>query len=202
MEDHILAGHIGLKFALQGDLDGGRYLEPSKAGSHAGGHVGGAHTSGEHAHCAVGAGMGICADHTLAGGGEALFRQQGMLHAHTPHIIEVGDVEPLGKRPGLGTQLSGLDILTGGGVIQHQGDFVLVKYLGQPRLIELRDCHRGGNIVAQHQIQLGLHQLAGYNVVQAGMLGQDLLRHGHSHGWVPPSVLVKKRIPHRVVKRM
>ena len=126
--------------------------------------------------------MGIGADHALAGGGQALFRQQGVLHTHAAHIIEVGDVKPFGKLPGLGTQLSGLDILTWGGVIQHQGDLVLVKHLGQPRLVELRDGYRGGNVVAQHHIQFSLYQLARDNMIQAGVLGQDLLSHGHSHG--------------------
>ena len=186
VEDHILTGDTGLELAFQSHLDGGGNAEPGQAGGHAGGHVGGAHAGGEHAHRAVGAGVGVGADHTLAGGGEALLGQQGVLHPHAAHVVEVGDVEPLGKLPHLGAELGGLDILAGGVVIQHQGDPVLVEYLGQPGLIEFRNRHRGGDVVAQHQIQLGLHQLAGDNVVQAGMLGQDLLGHGHSHLWVPP----------------
>lgn len=43
------------------------------------------------------------------------------------HIVEVGDVVLVGKVPADGAQLGGLDVLTRGGVVQHNGDFVLVK---------------------------------------------------------------------------
>ena len=59
-------------------------------------------------------------------------------------------------------------------MIQNQRDLFPVEHLGQPRLVELGDGHRGGDIVAQHQIQLALHQLAGDNMLQAGVPGQDL----------------------------
>ena len=37
----------------------------------------------------------------------------------------------------LGAKLGGLDVLAGGVVIQYDGDFVLVKNLGQARLLKL-----------------------------------------------------------------
>ena len=104
--------------------------------------------------------------------------------------------------PHLGAELGGLDVLAGGVVIQNQRDLFPVEHLGQPRLVELGDGHRGGDIVAQHQIQLALHQLAGDNMLQAGVPGQDLLGHGHSHGWVPPFYFSGTRIAWPLAKRM
>ena len=125
--------------------------------------------------------MGIRADDDLAGGGQALFRQQGVLNAHLSHVIKMGDGVPLRKLPAGGAQLGGLDILTGGGVIQHNGDPVPVKHSGQPRLFEFRDGHRGGDVVAQHQIQLSLHELARFHLGKPRGAGQNLLGHGHAH---------------------
>ena len=202
MEDHVLAGYTGLEFALEGDLDGGGDAEPGQPRGHARGHIGGAHASGEHVHRAVGAGVGVGADHGLAGGGQALLGQEGVLYPHAAHIVEMGDVKALGELPHLGAELGGLDILAGGVVIQNQRDLFPVEHLGQPRLVELGDGHRGGDIVAQHQIQLALHQLAGDNMLQAGVPGQDLLGHGHSHGWVPPFYFSGTRIAWPLAKRM
>ena len=105
-------------------------MNQARAGGHAGGHVGGAHAGGKGAQRAVGAGVGVGADDDLAGGDQALFGQQGVLHAHLAHVVEVGDVEALGKLSGLGAQLGGLDVLAGGGVVQHDRDLVLIKDTG------------------------------------------------------------------------
>ena len=188
MEHHVLAGYIGLELALQGDLDGGGHLKPGQAGGHARGHVSGAHAGGEGAQGAVGAGVGVGADDGLAGGDQTLFGQQSVLHTHLAHVVEVGDVKALGKLSGLGAQLGGLDVFAGGGVVQHDGDLVLIKNLGQPSLVELRNGHGGGDIVAQHHVQFGLNQLSGLHGFQPGMLGQDFLGHGHSHSRFPPDM--------------
>ena len=113
MEDHVLAGYTGLEFALEGDLDGGGDAEPGQPRGHARGHIGGAHAGGEHVHRAVGAGVGVGADHGLAGGGQALLGQEGVLYTHAAHIVEMGDVKALGELPYLGAELGGLDILAG-----------------------------------------------------------------------------------------
>ena len=80
--------------------------------------------------------MGVRADHTLSGGGQSLFRQKGVLHPHAAHIIKMGDLILLCKFPYLCTELSRLDVLTGGVMIQHQSDLFPVEHPGQTRLIE------------------------------------------------------------------
>ena len=125
--------------------------------------------------------MGVGAHNDLAGGAQALLGQQGVLHAHMAHVEEVGDVVLVGKVPGLQAQLGGLDILAGGVVIQNDGDLIPIKHLGKTGLLKLGDGDGGGDVVAQHHIQLGLDELSGLHPVQPGGFGQDLLRHGHSH---------------------
>ena len=95
-------------------------------------------------------------------------------HAHLAHVEEVGDAVLVGEGPGLQAQLGGLDVLAGGVVVQDDGDLVLVKDLGEARLLKLGDGHRGGDVVAQHHVHLGLDELAHLHVVQPGVLGQDL----------------------------
>ena len=68
-------------------------------------------------------------------------------------------------------------------MVQDDGDLVLVKDLGEPRLVKFGDGHRSGDVVAQHQVQLGLNELAGLHGRKARVLGQDLLGHGHTHAW-------------------
>ena len=125
--------------------------------------------------------MGVGADDSLAGGGQPLFGHQGVFDAHVSHIIEMRDLILFGKLPHCGAQLRRLNVLAGGIVVQDQCDPVLIENPGQARLIELGNGHRCGNIVAQHQIQLTLHQLAGFHRFEAGMARQNLLGHGHSH---------------------
>src|SRR5699024_6469682 len=126
------------------------HLEPQKAGGHGGGHVGGADAGGEGPHRPVGAGVGVGTHDDLTGGAQALLGQEGVLHAHLAHVEEVGDVVFVGEVPGLQAQLGGLDVLAGGVVVQDNGDLVLVKHLGEARLLKLGDGHRGGDSVAQH----------------------------------------------------
>ena len=133
--------------------------------------------------------MGVGADDHLAGGDQALFRQERVLHAHLPHVEEVRDGKALGKFPGLGAQLRRLDILAGGGVVQNNGDLIPVEYLGQAGLLKLRDGHRGGDIVSEDQVQLPLDELSRLHGVQPGAAGQNFLRHGHSHKNVLPPVV-------------
>ena len=125
--------------------------------------------------------MGVGPHDDLTGSAQALLGQQGVLHTHLAHVEEVGDVMLVGEVPGLQAQLGGLDVLAGGVVVQDNGDLVLVKHLGEARLLKLGDGHRGGDVVAQHHVHLGLDELAHLHVVQTGVLGQNLLGHCHSH---------------------
>ena len=56
-------------------------------------------------------------------------------------------------------------------VVQDDGDFVLVEDLGEARLLKLGDGNRGGDIVAQYQVQFGLDELSGLHLVQPGGFG-------------------------------
>mgnify|MGYP000183452738 CR=1 FL=1 len=57
-----------------------------------------------------------------------------------------------------------------------------LKDLAEARCLKLVDGHRGGDIVAQHNVQLCVDQLACLDLRQSGVCGKDLLRQGHSHG--------------------
>ena len=125
--------------------------------------------------------MGVGADDALSGGHQALFRQEGVLHPHLAHVVEVVNVKPLGKGAALQALLGGLDVLVGGEVVHHQGDLALVKDPGEPLLVKLPDGHGRGDVVAQDHVQLGPDQLAGLHFRQAGVGSEDFLRHCHSH---------------------
>ena len=181
VQDHVLAGHPALQLAGQVELNGAGYLEPGLAGSHAGGHIGGTHPGGEGTHGAVGAGVAVGADDAVAGGHNALFREQCMLNAHLPHVEVVVDVVLPGKGAHLLALLSGLNVLVGGEVVHHQGDFAFVEDVVEARLFKFVDGHRGGDVVSQHHVQVGTDELAGNNGVQTGVGGQDFLGHGHTH---------------------
>ena len=130
--------------------------------------------------------MGVCADDGLAGGHQALLRQEGVLDAHGAYVVVVVDFKFPGKGPALLALGGGLDILVGGEVVHHQGNAAFVKHLVKARRLELVDSHRGGNVIAQHQIQFGLDQLPCPHAVKPCVAGQDFLRHGHSHGGTLP----------------
>lgn len=68
MQNHILAGHVGLELSGQRDLNRGGHTEPAQAGSHTSGHIGRAYASGERAQRTIGAGMGVRADDDFTGG--------------------------------------------------------------------------------------------------------------------------------------
>ena len=96
----------------------------------------------------------------ISPGAHRPFSGRSVLHTHLAHVEEVGDLVLVGEVPGLQTQLGGLDVLAGGVVVQDNGDLVLVKHLGEARLLKLGDGHRGGDVVAQHHVHLGLDELA------------------------------------------
>ena len=181
VQDHVLAGNPGLEFPGEMELDGGGHLEPGPSGRHTGAHIRGANARGERAQGTVSTGVGVCADATFACGNQALFRQQGMLDAHGAHVEEVGNVVLFRKGAGLEAQLCGVDVLTGGKMVQDDGNLVLVEDLGKAGVLKLRDGNGGGDVVAQHQVQLGLDELACGNRCFSGMGCQDFLGHGHSH---------------------
>ena len=105
-----------------------------------------------------------------------------MLNTHLTHIVEVEDIILVGKLAALLGLGGALDVLIGDEVIQHDGDVRLVKHAVKARLLKLVDGDRGGDIVAQHDIELGIDELACLDLRQARMCGQNFLRQSHSHG--------------------
>ena len=182
VEDHVLTADVLVKLAHQVDLDGGGHLEPVLARDHAGGHVGGANTRGEGTQRAVGAGVGVCADDTITGADDTLFGKQGVLDAHLTHVVEVGDVMLFREIACGSAQLGGFDVLTGGVVVEDDGDLVFVEHAVKARLFKNVDSDGGGDVVAEDNIQLGLDEVAGFYRIQACVSGEDLLCHGHAHG--------------------
>ena len=180
-QDHVLAGDIGLQFAGEVHLDGRGNLEPGLAGCHGGAQIGGADAGGECAQSAVSAGVGVSADHGIAGANQTLFGQQGMLDTHSAHIEIVVDVEALCKGAALLALGCGLDVLVGGEMVHDHCDAALIKHLIETGCLKLVDGNRGGDVIAQNQIQLCLDQLACTNFRQTCVGGQDLLCHCHAH---------------------
>ena len=175
--------------AFQLHLDGGGHLEPGHAGRHAGGHIGRADAGGEGPHRAVGAGVAVGADDAVAGGDDALLRQKRVLNAHLAHVKKVEDVVFVGKVAAAFGLLGALDVLVGHKVVQHNVDLFVVVDRGKPGFLKLVDGNGGGDVVAQHHVQVSVDQLPGLDGRLAAVGGKDLLGHGHSHG---KSLLMKR----------
>ena len=125
--------------------------------------------------------MAVGANDAVACRHQALLGQQRVLDAHFAHIKEIQNIVFVGKIAALLALLGAFDILVGHKVIQHNVDLGAVKHRGEPGLVELVDGHRGGDVVAQHYIQIGIDQLPGLHFRQARMGCQNFLRHCHSH---------------------
>ena len=186
MQNDILAGDGALDGAGQLDLDGGGHLEPGHALGHTGSHIGGAYAGGECADRTVGAGVAVRADDAVTGGHDALFGQQRMLNAHLADIVEVEDVVFIGELAALFGLGGAFDILIGHKMVEHDVDAGAVEHRVETGFLKLVDRHRRGDIVAKHDIELSVDELARGNGCFPAMRGQDLLRHGHSHGVFPP----------------
>jgi len=189
VQDQVLAGHAGAELALEHKLDGRGHLEPCHAGGHTGGHVGGANAGGEGTQCTVGAGVAVRTDDAVTGGHDAFFGQQGVLDAHLAHIVEVEDIVFVGELAALLGLGGTLDVLVGHKVVQHDGDVLFVEHAVETGALKLVDGDGGGDVVAQHDVQLCVDELACLDLGKPGMCGKDLLRQGHSHGG---TLLLKK----------
>ena len=97
MQDHVLAADMLRKRAFQRYFDRGRHFEPVFAGGNARRHIRGADPGGKCAQSAVGAGMAVRTDDTLTGCNQTLLRQQRVLDAGLPHVIEMQNPVFTGK---------------------------------------------------------------------------------------------------------
>ena len=181
VQDQVLAGDAGAELALEHELDGRGHLEPCHAGGHAGSHIGGADTGGEGTQCTIGAGVAVRTDHAVACGHDAFFRQQSVLNAHLAHIVEVKDVVLVGELAALLGLGGALDVLVGHKVVQHDGNVLFVEHTVKTGLFKLVDGNRGGDVVAQYDVQLCIDELASLDLGKTGMCGKNFLRQGHSH---------------------
>ena len=167
--------------------DGRGHLKPGLARGHTGGHIRAANTGGEGAQSTVGAGVAVGTDDAVTGGNDPLLRQEGVLNAHLAHVVKVADAVVAGKFPAGLALLGGLDVLVGHKVVQNDDHLVLVVDPFESGLSEFVHRHRGGDVVAQDDVQLGLDQLPGGNLPQPGVGRQDLLCHCHCHNqYYPP----------------
>ena len=165
VQDQVLAGYAGAELSLEHKLDGRGHLEPC----HAGGHTADRKTATR------------LLISVVTGGHDAFFGQEGVLNTHLTHIVEVEDIILVGKLAALLGLGCALDVLIGDEVIQHDGNVLLVEHAVKARLLKLVDGDRGGDIVAQHDIEPGIDELACLDLRQTRMCGQNFLRQSHSH---------------------
>ena len=126
--------------------------------------------------------MAVGTDDAVTGGHDAFFGQEGVLNTHLTHIVEVEDIIFVGKLAALLGLGCALNVLIGDEVIQHDSNVLLVEHAVKACLLKLVDGDRGGDIVAQHDIELGIDELACLDLRQTRMCGQNFLRQSHSHG--------------------
>ena len=181
MQDDVLAGNVLVQLALELEFQRRGYLEPRLADRHAARHIGRTDTRRKSAECAVGAGVGIRADHGIAGNDESFFGEQRVLDAHLTYVVEVGDVLRTAEITAHHALLRRLDVLVRSKVIHDHGHFFLIEYVLLAHLVERLDGDRRGNVIAKHEIQIHQHELPCLDLVKTGMCGEDLLCHGHSH---------------------
>ena len=104
-----------------------------------------------------------------------------MFDAHLAHIIEVQDIIFVGKLAALLGLGRTLDVLVGDKVVQHDGDVLFIEHAVEPGLFKLVDGNGSGDIIAQHDIELGVDELACLDLGKTCVSGQNFLRQGHSH---------------------
>ena len=181
MQDDILAADKFGELAGQIEPNRRRNLEPGFSGGHARRQIGRAHARGECAQSAVGAGVGIRADNGFSRTDQPFLREEGMLDSHFSYVIEILQVEASGEGPAFFTLLRALDVFVRGEVIHDERNSAPVEDAVKPRLIELIDGYRTGDVICQHHVQPGVDQLPRRHMIQTGVSGEDLLCHCHSH---------------------
>ena len=189
MQDHVLATDPSARFAAQDDLDCGWDAEPRLSRRHTRRHVRGADAGGERAKRTIRAGVGIRADHKIAGRDQSLFRQKRVFDsAAVPHFEVVDDPLCLRERPHRGALRGGLDVLVGREVVWDERHLFAVEHAFATELREFPDGDRRCDVVAENEIELRHDQFAGMEIRRArrarptsGVRGKDLLRHCHLH---------------------
>ena len=130
--------------------------------------------------------MAVRADHSVAREHQPLFRHQRVLDAHLAHVVIVRDALSDRKVLADAALLGRLDVLAGRKVIHDQCDLLPVEHAREARALEFADCHRGRDVVSEHQIQPAGDEFSGRNGGLARLLSQNFLCEGHSHTVLPP----------------
>ena len=162
MQDHVLAADPFARLAAQDDLGRGRNAEPRLPCRHARRHVRGADAGGECAERAVRAGVGIRADHEIAGRDQSLFRQKRVFDsAAVPHFEVVNDLLRLRERSHRGALRGGLDVLVGREVVGDERHLFAVEHARAAELREFPDGDGRRDVVAENEIEPRHDQFAG-----------------------------------------
>ena len=179
VQDHVLAAHIRAQAAAEAEADGARHLEPRLARGHGAGHIRGANARGKRAERAVGACVRIRADDHVARVDQPLFRQQRVLDAHLPHVVEMLHAVRGAELPAHLALRGGLDVLVRYEMVHDHGDAALIEHLLHAEALELADGHGRGDVVAEHPVHIRQDELPGLHRVHMRVRGEDLLRHRH-----------------------
>ena len=178
VQDDVLGGGTLGQLAVNLEADGLGHLEPGATGGHANAGVRGAHAGGERADAAIGAGVGVRADHEVTRHHNALLGEKGVLDAHAALFEVVGDLMLVGKVARHLGLLGALDVLVGAVVVRDQADAVAVKD-ARANLAHGLDGDGRRDVVGQHEVQVALHELPGNDLLEPRVVRQDLLCHSH-----------------------
>ena len=83
-----------------------------------------------------------------------------------PTSKKVGNLESAGEIARGLAQLGGLDVLARRVVVQHDGDFILVEHAGEAGFVKHADGDGGRYVVAEHEVELCLNQVARFDFGQ------------------------------------
>ena len=121
--------------------------------------------------------MGVRADHEVAGDDDAALGEKGVLDAHAALLVVVRDPHLVGEVARDLGLLGALDVLVGSVVVGHEADLVAVEDAGAD-LAHGLDGDGRGDVVGEHEVEVALDELAGNDLLETGVGGEDLLGHG------------------------
>ena len=133
--------------------------------------------------------MGIRSDNHVSGNCQSFFRKKRMLDPHFSHLEIVGDLVAVCKLSHAFAVLRRFNILVRDKMIGNEGDLILVKNAVHLHFFHFPDGYRACDIIAKHQIQIRLNELAGFHPVKPRMRRQYFLGHCHSHDLLPPVII-------------
>ncbi len=179
MKDDIFAGNTRAKLAFDVEQQAFGNLEPCLAGCITNGSIGRANAGRKCTKRTIGAGVAVGTNDKVACAHNALLGQKRMLNAHAANLVVVRNAlftSKIARHLGL---FGALDVFIGNVMVGYQSDFRRVENLVYADLLELLDCHRCGNVVGKHQIEVALDKLARNHFFETRVGREDLLSHGH-----------------------